>query len=158
MLAKYTYRLEWNYLVSNGTNLKRNSKIYYCINIILSSMFFQCNCVMMIEIQTIEGGWKRCLLTRGDYIKKYLINFFCRYFNVGAWIIRYWTGPLLYNEGYKIGGRDCKNVVGRDSKNVIGAILNATVLKRDLKAEGFTFTHNLVRFRAYIKSSGVFFF
>ena len=24
------------------------------------------NCVMMIEVQTIEGGWKRCLLTRGD--------------------------------------------------------------------------------------------
>ena len=73
--------------------------------------------------------------SRGPH-KKYLINFFCRYFNVGAWIIRYWTGPLLYNEGYKIGGRD--------SKNIVGAILNATVLKRDLKAESFTLTPNLV--------------
>ena len=25
---------------------------------------------MMIEIQTIEGGWKRCLLTRGENITK----------------------------------------------------------------------------------------
>ena len=27
-------------------------------------------CVMMNEIQTIEGGQKRCLLTKGDEIKK----------------------------------------------------------------------------------------
>ena len=37
-------------------------------------------CVMMPEIQTIEGGPKRCLLTRGDQIykknKKKLKNIF----------------------------------------------------------------------------------
>ena len=27
-------------------------------------------CVMMTEIKIIEGGQKRCLLTRGDQIKK----------------------------------------------------------------------------------------
>ena len=27
-----------------------------------------CNCVIMIEIQTIAGSWIRCLLTRGDLI------------------------------------------------------------------------------------------
>ena len=34
-----------------------------------------CNmCVMMIEIKTIEGGQKRCLLTKGDQIYEQKID------------------------------------------------------------------------------------
>ena len=61
---------------------------------------------------------------------------FDRYLYVGAWIIRYWTGPLLYREAYK---------GGQDSKNAIATILIQTVLRREFKAEGYTFTPNLVR-------------
>ena len=42
-----------------------------------------CNvCVIMTEIQTIEGGQKRCLLTRGDQKKtqsKETVNFNVRF-------------------------------------------------------------------------------
>ena len=41
-LVNHTSRLEWDILVINLTNLKRNSN-QYCINIIVSSTFFQAN-------------------------------------------------------------------------------------------------------------------
>ena len=38
------------------------------------------NCEMMTKIETTEGGQKRCLLMRGDHLKKTYLTAFKQYF------------------------------------------------------------------------------